>query len=54
VRGLTSLFEGARYSSNDIDETKKEKTMSCLADIRTAIERGSDEVDRGGIAATDG
>jgi hypothetical protein len=54
VKELTSLFEEARYSLHDIDETKKETASRCLDDIRTAIDRGSDEVDIGGIASADG
>jgi preprotein translocase subunit SecG len=54
VKELTSLFEEARYSAHDIDETKKEKAMRYLEDIKTAIDLGSDKVDGGGITTADG
>ncbi len=54
VDELTSLFEEARYSSHDMDETRKNRAIRCLEDIRSAIDRRSDESAKGGIPAAGG
>jgi len=54
VNELTSLFEEARYSSHDIDESMKERAIRCLEDIRTAIDRRSGEPGKGGIPTAGG
>ena len=54
VDELTSLFEEARYSSHDIDETRKDRAIRCLEDVRAAIDRKSSEPIKGGTPTAGG
>jgi len=54
VRELTSLFEEARYSDHLIDESRKDRAVSCLEDIRNVLSPVAIDTAKGGVTPADG
>jgi hypothetical protein len=54
VRELTSLFEEARYSDHLIDESRKDRAVRCLEDIRDALSPVAIDTAKGGVTPADG